>query len=246
MWYLINGLQIILIPIITVLAAIVGTVVFLLTWSQNLAMRVAPNFFWCPLVFATMLTRLKVRGKQNVDKDRYYIYVSNHESSMDIPAVFAAIGLPLFFIAKKELKKVPFMGWYMAMIGMIFIDRGNREKAMASMRRAGELVKKGKNVISFPEGTRSKDGKIGIFKRGSFHMASGADVGIVPVALRGAREVLPSGSYKARPGTIHVNIGKPMFHRDHPEMSVDEWAALVREKVVELKKELPKPKRWGQ
>jgi 1-acyl-sn-glycerol-3-phosphate acyltransferase len=245
MWYLINGLQIILVTIYTFLAAILGSVVFLFTWNQNLAMKITPNYFWSPLVFATMLTKLKVRGRKNIEPKSYFIYVSNHESSMDIPSVFHAIGIPLFFIAKKELKKVPFMGWYMAMIGMIFIDRSNREKALASMRKAGEMVKAGKNVISFPEGTRNTDGKIGVFKRGSFLMASSAGVGVVPVAIKGAREIMPAGSYKARPGTIHVSIGKPMFHSEHPELSVDQWAAFVRDKVVELRNELPETKRWG-
>lgn len=246
MWYLINALQIILVPIITFLAAILGTVIYLITWNQNLAMKITPNYFWSPLVFATMLSKLKVRGRENIDHEGFHIYVSNHESSMDIPAMFHSIGIPLYFIAKKELKKIPFMGWYMSMIGMIFIDRSNREKALASMRKAGQMVKGGKNVISFPEGTRNKDGKIGVFKRGSFLMASSAGVGVVPVAIKGAREVLPAGTFRARPGTIHVSIGKPMYHRDHPELAVDEWANLVRQKVIDLRNELPEIKPWGE
>ena len=246
MWHLINGLQIILVIIYTFIAAILGTFIYIVTLDKNYAMKVIPNYFWSPLVFATMLTRLKVKGRENINEYAHHIYVSNHESSMDIPAVFHSIKIPLFFIAKKELKRIPFMGWYMALIGMIFIDRSNKEKALSSMRKAGEIIKEGKNVISFPEGTRNKDGKIGTFKRGSFLMASSADIGVVPVAIKGAREIIPSGSYKSRPGTIYVSIGKPIYHRDHPELTIDEWAKFVRQKVVELRNQLPETKRWGE
>ena len=75
---------------------------------------------------------------------------------------------PIHFIAKKELKKIPFIGWYVTAAGMIFIDRTNREKAMRSMKKAGTLIRNGRNVITFPEGTRSSNGKLNLFKRGSF------------------------------------------------------------------------------
>jgi 1-acyl-sn-glycerol-3-phosphate acyltransferase len=153
---------------------------------------------------------------------------------MDIPAIFQSILVPLLFLAKKELKKVPFLGWYGSFIGMIFIDRKNREKAYQSLRKAGEKIKKGSNVISFPEGTRSKDGRLQIFKRGTFFLASESDIGVVPIAVSGARDVMPAGSFKMRPGTITVRIGKPVYHRDFPEKSVEDFAHHVRGIVIEM------------
>lgn len=127
------------------------------------------------------------------------------------------------------------MGWYAAFIGMIFIDRGDREKAYKGLLDAGERIKQGKNVMSFPEGTRNKDGNMKMFKRGSFKLASTSDIGVVPISIKGSREILPSGSMKMRPGTIIVRIGTPVYHRDFPNMDVDEFAGHVRGMVIEMR-----------
>ena len=97
--------------------------------------------------------------------------------------MYMSLDRPIFFIAKKEIKQIPFLGWYMSIAGMIFLDRSNHENAMRSMRNAGNEIKKGKNIISFPEGTRSKTNQIGQFKRGSFIIAKEGKIPIVPVAI---------------------------------------------------------------
>ena len=124
------------------------------------------------------------------------------------------------------------------MVGMIFIDRGNKEKAFESMRKAGQLIKDGRNVISFPEGTRNTDGKMKIFKRGSFIMAKAGNISIVPIAIKGAREVLPSEKMRLRPGVIKVKIGKPISGDQFTKDDVDLFANYVRDKVVEMRNSL--------
>jgi 1-acyl-sn-glycerol-3-phosphate acyltransferase len=234
-WYLINTLQILIIALWTAFCAFFGLFMALILGSRSKGLYIDSHYAWSPFILAVSFVKVKHIGRENLRHDESFIYVANHESQMDIPAIYRAVTVPLFFIGKKELKKVPFVGQFMTLIGMIFIDRKNREKAYQSLKEAGELIKGGRSVMSFPEGTRNKDGKMKLFKRGSFKLAIQADIGVVPLSVHGAREVLASGSMKIRPGTITVKIGKPIYHRDHPEMDADEFAGYVRGMVLEMR-----------
>jgi len=144
------------------------------------------------------------------------IFMSNHQSLLDPPLLMGAIPVPAVYIAKKELKRAPFIGWAMMAAGMIFIDRGNSEKAAISLTKAAEQIASGKNVVIFPEGTRTKDGRIGKFKKGGFALAIKAGVPIVPVATLGCWEVLPRGTLRGRPGKVSVMFGRAVHPKDYP------------------------------
>ncbi len=175
--------------------------------------------------------KLVVTGKENLKDDESYIFASNHLSYLDIPVLFQAIPHNLHFVAKKEVKMIPFIGWYMFATGMIFVDRSNRVKAIASMERAGQLIKKGKDVLMFPEGTRSRDGKIGTFKKGAFVLASKSDIAVVPVSIKGTEKVNPFGTYIIYPNEVRVNIGKPMKAQGE---DVNQFIAQGRDAVIQL------------
>jgi 1-acyl-sn-glycerol-3-phosphate acyltransferase len=179
--------------------------------------------------------KLIITGREHVDVARPSIYVSNHESQMDIPALFYALWIPSFFIAKKEIRRIPFMGWYMILAGMIFVDRKNSESARQSMKAAAKKIQNGKSVISFPEGTRNRDGKMLLFKRGTFVIAKEGNIPIVPISIKGAREVVAPGEFRIKPGTVFLNIGKPIYPGDHPELKEDQLANFVREEVIRLR-----------
>ena len=121
---------------------------------------------------------------------------------------------------------------------MIFIDRTNREKAMQSMKKAGTLIKNGRNVITFPEGTRSSDGKLNLFKRGSFIIAKNSNIKIVPVAIKGTLEVNPPNSFKLRSNEIVVNFGTPIDPLDYPDLSPEQLASLTQKQVSTLLEEV--------
>jgi 1-acyl-sn-glycerol-3-phosphate acyltransferase len=159
--------------------------------------------------------------------------VSNHQSFIDIPILFRALPINLYFVAKKEIKKMPFIGWFMMLTGMIFIDRSNRQKSYASMQLAGQKIKKGKNVLTFPEGTRSKDGIIGTFKKGSFSIAIENNIAILPVSIANAENVWNTNKMKLNPGMITVKIGEPIL--PNPTLDVQQFANSIQEKVSHMR-----------
>jgi len=144
------------------------------------------------------------------------IFMSNHQSHLDPPLLMGAIPVPAVYIAKKELMWTPFVGWAALAAGMIFIDRGNSEKAAASLAKAAEQIAKGKNVVIFPEGTRTRDGRIGKFKKGGFGLAVKAGVPIVPLVTIGGWDVFPRGALRMRRGKISVMFGRAVHPNDYP------------------------------
>lgn len=178
--------------------------------SEEKALRFATKY-WAPALIRITGSKLdEVRGLEKVDFSKPHIFVCNHQSTLDIAVAFSAIPVPLRFVAKKELQYVPFLGWYMLATGMIFVDRKKRHKAVASLKRAGDLIRNGANVVAFPEGTRSDDGAIHPFKKGIFVVAIESGVPVVPVAIEGTRFIMPKNTFRLRPHTLRVSIGDPI------------------------------------
>jgi len=166
--------------------------------------------WWSRGVLASAGVRLRVRSHAVLDPKQPYILMPNHLSSVDIWAVFLAAPFPVRFIAKKQLGQIPLFGWAMRAGRFIFIDRQNAVSARRSIEEAAARIRAGSSVVIFPEGTRSRDGKLGPFKKGGFHLAINSGVQIVPVAIRGSREVMPRGSLLIRPGTVDIELGEPI------------------------------------
>jgi 1-acyl-sn-glycerol-3-phosphate acyltransferase len=143
------------------------------------------------------------------------IFMSNHESQMDPPILVAALPLPAVYIAKMELKYVPFIGLAAWVAGVIFIDRGDRDRAIRSIHEAALQIQGGKNVVIFPEGTRSRTGQMLPFKKGGFALAQDAGVPIIPMATVGGFQVLPSGTMRIRPGRYTLLMGEPVHPSDY-------------------------------
>lgn len=232
MWFLFSIVQIIIIISHTLLCiglalppALIGL--------PKVSYAVGRNI-WGPFLIFMVGGNLIITGKDNIDKNSTHIYSANHMSNYDIPILFAATSVSLHFIAKKELKKVPLFGWCMIAMGMVFIDRKNRNKAIESMKAAGELIKKGKNVITFPEGRRSRSGEIEMFRKGTFVIAKESQIDIIPVAIKGSGKLHKPGSLQFRPGTVHVNFGKPIKADDFKNKSPEEFANFTQKVVEEL------------
>ena len=152
----------------------------------------------------------QVEGAERVDWSQPYVLVANHQSVMDICALFRAVPVPLHFLLKQEMTRVPFVNWYAKAMGMVFIPRDDRRAATASLRRSAELVRSGAVLCIFPEGTRSRDGVVAPFKPGAFQTAIDAGARVLPVALEGNGPVLPpEGFFRVSPGPVGVRFGSP-------------------------------------
>lgn len=178
--------------------------------GRRLPLRMASRC-WAPGLLGGAGARLEVEGLERVDWSRPYVLVANHQSVIDICALFRAVPVPLHFLLKQEMARVPFVGWYAKAMGMVFIPRDDRRAATASLHRAATLVRGGAILCIFPEGTRSHDGDVAPFKPGAFQVAIEAGAQVLPVALEGTGAVLPpDGFFQVRPGRIRVRFGTPL------------------------------------
>ncbi len=176
---------------------------------------------WTNAVLFIYGIKVTVRGAENVDPARGKIYISNHASYIDIFVQLAKLPDNVRMIYKKEINKVPVLGWAMYCAGFVAIDRVNIRDAMKSLDKAAQRVKKGLSVVIYPEGTRTKDGSIGEFKRGMFFLAEKSKADLVPVSLKGTFERMPIGSARVRPGEVIMTIGKPVQYRKDKELLND-------------------------
>ncbi len=236
MWFIINIIQSILIITHTLLCTILALIPALFGFPK--ASYWVGRKIWGPILLLLVGGKLIVKGKENIDPSKTYIYTSNHMSNFDIPILFAITSVSLHFIAKKELKKIPLFGWCIAAMGMIFVDRKNRIKALESMKVAGQLIKSGKNVIAFPEGKRSRSRKIERFRKGTFVIAHSAQVDIIPIAIKGSEVLHKPGGLKFRPGKVYINIGKPIKTSSFADKKAEEFANYTKEIVEKLYKDI--------
>lgn len=202
-----------------------ASLVRLATRGQRWPLRMAAGL-WAPGLLGGAGARLRVEGAERVDWSRPCVLVANHQSIIDVCALFRAVPVPLRFVLKQEMAKVAFVGWYARRMGMVFIERGTARSSPQRLRDAVALVRGGATLCAFPEGTRSRDGSVGPFKGGVLQVAIAAGVPVVPVALQGSGAVLPAAGFRVRPGTIHVRFGAPI---DTAGLASDDRNILARQ-----------------
>lgn len=201
-------LNIVFIAGATIIGAVSALVSRLFDPSGDTVLRLAR--WWSLAITRLAGVRVEAQSRAAIDPARSYVFMANHLSTVDIWALFIALPIPVRMIAKKQLAQIPLFGWAMWAGRFIFIDRHNAISARRSIERAERRIRDGASVLLFPEGTRSRDGALGPFKKGGFHLAIDAGVPIVPVALRGTRELMPRGSLRLLPGRVEVIIGAPI------------------------------------
>jgi 1-acyl-sn-glycerol-3-phosphate acyltransferase len=187
---------------------------------------------WSWLILTTSGIRTRVEGLENVDPRKTAIYCANHQSAMDIPILFVNLPVQFRFVAKRSLFIVPFMGWHLRRSGHIPVDRRRPREAMKSLDEAAEKIRAGCSVILFPEGRRSRDGKIAPFKAGSFYLAIQSGVPVVPITLNGTRAVLEPDTYHVRAGQTEMIIHPPIATNNLTRDDVDALSAKVRAQII--------------
>jgi len=202
---------------------------------QNAAERA-----WARALLAITGVKVKVEGLDKIARDGSYVFVSNHLSYMDTPVALASIPVRFRFLAKRGLFQIPFLGWHLGRAGHIRVPREDARAAVKTMALAAQVIREeGISLLIFPEGGRSRTGEMRDFKEGAAFIAIKAGVPLVPVALKGTREVLPFGSGVVRRGNVAMRIGDPIpttHASPHDRVRLTEE---LRRRIVALLEEHP-------
>lgn len=180
---------------------------------------------WARIMLLISGTSVEVIGAKYVLRGKPQVFMANHQSDFDILITLAYLPGQFRWIAKKEFFAIPVFGRAMKAAGYVEIDRQNHEKALQSLDIAAQRLLRGKSVMTFPEGTRSRNGEIKAFKSGAFYLAIQSGVPIVPISIIGSGVIMPKLSLKTHPGKIRMVIGKPIDSRPYP---IEQKKALIK------------------
>lgn len=218
-----------LVVIATLFTALFTIICF--PWKNGKAPRTI-QVLWSRSVLWFLLVPIKVTGRENVNPKQSYVFVANHQSFLDVFAVYGWLPNNFKWLMKKEIRKVPFVGTACKVAGHIFVDRSNPRAALQSMEHIkGELVD-GISTVIFPEGTRTKTGEMGRFKQGAFKIAMDLNLPVVPLSLKGFHHAMPARQLFVNPKASTVlHIGEPIDLSQFAD--INEAMTYVREKVEE-------------
>ena len=175
---------------------------------------------WARLGLLLSGVHVTVQGREHLRPEQSYVFVANHLSQFDIWVLYGYLGVDFRWVMKQELRRMPMIGYCCARLGHVFVNRGDRASAIASLEQAKRQLVDGTGILFFPEGTRSRTGELRPFKKGAFRMAQDLDLPLLPVTLSGTREILPPDTLRMHPGTVSLTL--------HPAIRVegDDEAAL--------------------
>ncbi|HEX6146427.1 MAG TPA: lysophospholipid acyltransferase family protein [Acidimicrobiia bacterium] len=215
----------------TILAVAVISIIVLFDDTSPVIDRIIR--VWSRIWLVTTRTDLVVEGQDNIDPARSYIVVANHLSALDIMACLLAVPLPIRFLAKKELFRIPVLAQGMRMVGIIEVDREARGAIHTDVnRQSRELIEKGRSLIIYAEGTRPRNGVMKPFKKGAFTMAITSGLPVLPLSIHGSYQAWPPGTPLARGGSIRVIIDKPIETEGLSTSDTGELRDQVREVIA--------------
>lgn len=189
--------------------------------------------FWAWLILKTCGVEVDVEGQGNLESGRTYVLASNHQSLFDTPIVFAYLPLSFRILYKKSLNRIPFLGWHLFLSGHVGVERENPTRARQSLDHAAERIRSGTSVVVFPEGTRSYDGVMRPFRKGSFRLALKAGTPVVPLTISGSHRVMKRGKVTVYPGKVSLRIGEPISVEGLTENDAADLSERVRGVVRE-------------
>ena len=199
------------IPLVTVYTIVCGAVSLLLAVlfrSGHPSHRVASLWAW--LILKTCGVQVEVHGSENLAAGSTYVLASNHQSLFDTPILFAYLPLSFRILYKRSLNRIPFLGWHLFLSGHVPVERESPTKATESLDHAAERIRSGTSVAVFPEGTRSYDGAMRVFRKGSFRLALKAATPVVPLTIAGSHLVMKRGRVTVYPRKVRLTIGEPI------------------------------------
>jgi 1-acyl-sn-glycerol-3-phosphate acyltransferase len=208
----VNALQLVLLAALTLALGIPGILLGMLlpgrAWKGRLFRIVSKSYGHA--AFAFFRIRVEGRGLENIDPEKPYVFMANHISHADSPALAMVIPQPLYWVFKKELAKIPVFGWVLLALGQIMVDRADAGQSRAALSAAARELSGNGSIMIYPEGTRSRDGALLPLKKGGFRLAIACGLPIVPVRVSGSREIVAAESLRVRPGTVTIEITAPI------------------------------------
>ncbi len=220
------------IPLVTVYTVLCGAMSLVLAAifrSGHPSHRIAT--LWARLILKTCGVEVAVLGRENLGPGRTYVLASNHQSLFDTPILFAYLPLSFRILYKKSLNRIPFLGWHLFLSGHIGVERENPAKARESLDHAAERIRSGTSVVVFPEGTRSYNGMMRAFRKGSFRLAVKAGKPIVPLTIAGSHLVMTRGKVTVYPGKVRLTIGESVEVEGLTEADASALSERVRDVV---------------
>ncbi len=206
---------------------------YLLRWVFGVEDFIFPFAkFGCRLYIRSAGARVHVSGLERLAPNQAYVFVANHQSTIDPPIIFACLGRNVGALAKKELSRIPILGLGMSLGHVIPIDRGNHERALASTRLGAQTLRDGHSLMAFPEGTRTVGGRMKDFKKGVFFMALDGGVPVVPVVINDTRLVMRKGTGTAVPGDVWIEVLPPVDVSGYSRSSIGDLAAHIRNMIA--------------
>lgn len=170
-----------------------------------------PPKYWSKFTCWIFLIKVKVKGRENIDKNTSYVFVANHQGAYDIWSIYGYLNHNFKWLMKKELEKIFAVGWACKSAGHVFVDDSNIAGIKSTIQHAEKTLKDGMSVVIFPEGARSWDGKMIPFKRGAFMLAAEFKLPVVPITIDGSFKALPRFTYNMTPTTITLTIHPPIY-----------------------------------
>lgn len=215
------------------LLLIVGAPSLIFLWAINRKLWLYPIANWgAEMWLKACGARVRVKGLENLEADKSYVFISNHRSYLDTAAIFRYAGKNIGLVAKKELLKVPVMGQGMSFVNVIAIDRTNPERALESMEKAREVMEKGYSFGVFVEGTRAMPGELLPFKKGAFHLALQTKAPIIPVAFKNTDWMMGKKQGVLFPGTVELILLAPIETKNRSEEDVPDLLRKTREAIA--------------
>lgn len=216
----------------TVVCGLAGTALGLVPPRGDWTYRVAR--LWARLLLLGGFVRVRARFEAPLDPRRGYVFMANHQSLFDIPALLVTLPGQTRFLAKRSLFRIPIFGWGLHAGGFVPVDRGDRKSGAETFAAALDRLRGGRSIVLFPEETRSLDGRLLPFKRGGFLLAKRSGFPIVPVAIRGSLAIQSKTSFLIRPGTVEVRYGRPLDAADLPLRGDGALPEVVRDRLETL------------
>ena len=192
-----------------------------------------PGVIWARLMMWLTLCTVTVKGRENVKPGVSYVFVANHQGAYDIFAIYGWLGHNFKWMMKKSLEKIPFVGLACKVGGQIFVDKSSPTAIRNTMEKAEKILAGGMSVVVFPEGSRTRTGRLGRFKRGAFLLATEFRLPVVPITIDGAYDILPCTGKVPVPGHITLTLHPAIVPNANSQHDQETLAALSREAIAQ-------------